>query len=66
MADDKIEVTFSDDGTVKFKTDAISEANHSSAEDILKRIEDSLTETPDTQKRHHGHTHGKQKQHIKH
>lgn len=57
---DVINIEILEDGTIKFQTDKVSQANHTSADEFLKIIEEHTTKRiiTDTKKKHnHLHYH---------
>ena len=64
MKEDIIEIEVLEDGTIKVTTDQISPANHLSADNFLKMIEQlaggETTKTKNRKVRSHVHQHGQQ------
>ena len=58
---DIIDIEILEDGTIKFTTDKVSQANHKSADEFLKFVEEHTTTrktTPrESKKHHHSHKH---------
>lgn len=54
---DKINIEIMEDGQIKITTDAISQANHCSADELLDEITKMLGGERVTKKTRHGHSH---------
>lgn len=54
---DKIEYQILEDGTVRWKTEKISDANHNSADELLDELAEALGGERVTEKRKHTHGH---------
>lgn len=54
---DKINIEILEDGQLKITTDAISAANHCSADELLEQIEKLMGGERNTKKTRHGHSH---------
>jgi len=63
---DTMSIKIEDDGTISIKTDAISPANHKSADDFLDTLEDMCGGGRDTEKRKQKHVHIHKGQKIVH
>ncbi len=63
---DEMKITILPDGTVKIETDAISGANHMTAERALQWIAAELGGATTRTKRAHGHTHDEAHDHEHH
>lgn len=65
MKNDAIQIEFLPDGTVKSSNDAISQANHSSADAFFRILAQLMGGTVTRTKRGHGHQHTHEHEYAK-
>jgi len=61
---DIMDIEILKDGTIKFTTDKISQANHQNADDFLQLVEEMTSDKIIKQNPKHQHTHKHQHQHT--
>jgi hypothetical protein len=66
MTSDTLKITILDDGTIKVETDQISQANHRSADELVKLLGTLMGGDVTIDQHRPGHVHQAQGQHQQH